>query len=177
MTDEADAAGNGDGTGEAGSEAGEAGEPTPWTDRIVGARMAVDSEFAPQVDASGFSRQEWGLVMTAVEFDIQQADSPDAELVAVTETIRDVMPELERAREAQAAMAAGRDPSAESGGGLLDTVKGALGLNDDNGDEFDEARIREAADLADSYAVELQAYLEENDRWEEIRAAYRDQQG
>jgi hypothetical protein len=176
MTDEADATGGGDGAGEPGSEAGGAGEPTPWTDRIVGARMAVDSEFAPQVDASQFSRQEWGLVMTAVEFDIRQADSPDAELVADTETIRDVMPELERAREAQAAMAAGREPPSEGGGGFLDTVKGALGLDEDNGQEFDEARIRDAEDLADSYAVELQSYLEENGRWEEIRAAYREQQ-
>ncbi|WP_254823047.1 DUF5799 family protein [Haloglomus halophilum] len=153
-------------------------DSTAWSDRIVGARMAVDSEFSSEVDRSVFSRQEWGLVMTAVEFDIESAgDEETAELVANTDSLREVLPELERAREAQAAMAAGRDPDSGGGSGILDSVKGALGLDgDDDVEEIDEDQLREAERLADAYATELQAYLESNGRWEEIRTAYVEQQ-
>ncbi|PSP97328.1 hypothetical protein BRC89_11540 [Halobacteriales archaeon QS_4_70_19] len=148
---------------------------TPWSDRIVGARMAVDSEFSDEVDRSVFSRQEWGLVMTAVEFDIENAaDDGAAELVANTDKLRDVLPELERAREAQAAMAAGRKPD-DGGGGLLDNVKDALGFGGNSAEEIDEEQLREARRLADAYAQELQAYLESNGRWAELRAAYVEQ--
>jgi hypothetical protein len=151
-------------------------DSTPWHDRIVGARMAVDSEFADQVDRSVFSRQEWGLVMTAVEFDIQDAtDEADAELVAKTEDLREVLPELERAREAQAAMAAGQQPDS-GGGGFVENVKEALGFGGNDADEVDEDQLREAKRLADAYAGELQSYLETNGRWTEIRTAYLDQQ-
>ncbi|MFB6255890.1 MAG: DUF5799 family protein, partial [Haloplanus sp.] len=57
-----------------------------WTDRIVGDRMAVDREFSDRVRASEFSNQEWGLVMTAVDFEIEHAEDPDrARIVADTE--------------------------------------------------------------------------------------------
>jgi hypothetical protein len=153
-------------------------DSTPWSDRIVGARMAVDSEFSGEVDRSVFSRQEWGLVMTAVEFDIENAgDEAGAELVANTDSLREVLPELERAREAQAAMAAGREPDSGGGSGILDSVKGALGLDgDEDVEEIDEDQLREAERLADAYATELQAYLESNGRWGDIRAAYVEQQ-
>jgi hypothetical protein len=148
-----------------------------WSDRIVGARMAVDSEFASEVDRSVFSRQEWGLVMTAVEFDIEKAgDAEAAELVADTGSLRDVIPELERAREAQAAMATGRQPDSGGGGGLVDNIKNALGFGGNDADDVDEEQLREARRLADAYAVELQEYLEANDRWAEIREAYLDGQ-
>lgn len=147
-------------------------DSTPWSDRIVGARMAVDSEFSDEVDQSVFSRQEWGLVMTAVEFDIENADDDAAaELVANTDSLRDVLPELERAREAQAAMGAGRKPD-DSGGGLVDNLKDALGFGGTDAEEIDEDQLREAERLADAYAVELQDHLEANGRWEDIRAAY-----
>jgi hypothetical protein len=153
-------------------------DSTPWSDRIVGARMAVDSEFSSEVDRSVFSRQEWGMVMTAVEFDIENAgDEAAAELVANTDSLRDVLPELERAREAQAAMAAGQEPDSGGGNGILDSVKGALGFDsNDDVDEIDEDQLREAERLADAYATELQSYLESNGRWAEIRRAYVAQQ-
>jgi hypothetical protein len=142
-------------------------EERAWSDRIVGARMAVDSEF---------SRQEWGLVMTAVDFDIENADDEAAaELVANTDQLEDVLPELERAREAQAAMAAGREPDS-GGGGVLDDIKNALGFGGNDAEEIDEDQLREAERLADAYAVELQEYLESNGRWAEIRRVYVEQQ-
>jgi len=50
-----------------------------WQDLIVGDRMAVDQEFAQQVTDSQFSRQEWGLIMTAVEFTIRTETEMDDE--------------------------------------------------------------------------------------------------
>ena len=41
-----------------------------WTDSITGARMQVDKQFQQQVRDSEFSNQQWGLIMTAVEFRI-----------------------------------------------------------------------------------------------------------
>jgi hypothetical protein len=153
---------------------GATADRTPWTDRIVGARMAVDGEFSGEIDRSTFSRQEWGLVMTAVEFDIEHADDAErAELVARTDHLEDVLPELERAREAQAAMAAGQEP--DSGGGFLDNLKDALGFGG-GGDDIDEEELREAKRLADAYAGQLQSHLEEQGRWAEIRTAYLEQQ-
>ncbi|MFB6205243.1 MAG: DUF5799 family protein [Haloglomus sp.] len=150
-------------------------DSTPWSDRIVGARMAVDSEFSDEVERSAFSRQEWGLVMTAVDFDIVNADDESAELVADTEHLEEVLPELERARETQAAMGAGRQPD-DGGGGFVDNLKNALGLGGSDAEEIDEEQLREARQLVDAYAAELQAHLEAEGRWEEIRTAYHEQQ-
>jgi hypothetical protein len=113
--------------------------------------------------------------MTAVEFDIENAaDAETAELVADTGSLRDVIPELERAREAQAAMASGQDPGSGSGGGLVDNIKNALGFGGDSAEGVDEEQLQEAKQLANAYAVELQEYLETNGRWVEIREAYLD---
>ncbi|MCH7661416.1 MAG: hypothetical protein IH933_12825, partial [Euryarchaeota archaeon] len=60
----------------------------PWMDRIVGDRMAVDREFTERVNGSRFSSQQWGLIMTATEFEIRNPEEPEqAELVANTEKL------------------------------------------------------------------------------------------
>lgn len=147
-----------------------ADEPPPmtdWQDRIVGARMAVDRSFADRVTEAGFSRQQWGLVMTAVEFEIEHADDPErAELVADASKLVHVMPEIESV-DRQAAAVAGAEPGGGSGGGLFGSIKGLLGLGGDDG--VDEELRRSAAALAEEYAAELQAHLESEGRWEEIR--------
>lgn len=147
---------------------------TDWQDRIVGARMAVDNEYSPTIDNSGFSRQEWGLVMTAVEFDIRHADDPDrAELYARTEHIRDIMPEVENVARMQS-VGMGQQSGRDDGGGLLDSIKSSLGLSGSgSSDEPDEARIREAEDLVDGYTTRLQTHLEENGSWEDVLEVYR----
>ena len=48
-----------------------------WQDLIVGDRMAVDQEFSRRVTESEFSSQQWGLVMTATEFRVEDADDPE----------------------------------------------------------------------------------------------------
>lgn len=103
-----------------------------WTDAIVGERMTVDNQFTDRVAASRFSSQEWGLIMTATEFEIENADdSENARIVADTSSLPAIMPELENVRSQVAAMGGapgGAGGSGGSGGGLVDSIKGALGL-------------------------------------------------
>jgi len=145
-----------------------------WTDQIVGERMAVDNEFSQQVVASEFSNQEWSLIMTAVEFEIEDADDPDrARIVADTSKLDAVMPELENIRKQMGgvpgAPGGGQDRSGGSDGGLFDGIKNALGLDGD-GESSDDERKEAAADLAQEYATALQEHLEEKGRWDEVRA-------
>ena len=144
-----------------------------WTDRIVGDRMAVDREFAGRIEASQFSRQEWGLVMTATEFEIQfPEDDERARLVADTEKLPAVIPELDRIRSQTGAMGAdgaggsgGR--SAGESGGVFGTIKRAFGLGGSGG--TDDETVRAADRLAQEYATELQRRLEDRGKWAEIR--------
>lgn len=147
-----------------------------WQDRIVGARMAVDNDYSPRINNSDFSRQEWGLIMTAVEFDIRDAaDDEKAELYADTSNLPEIMPEVENVAQMSSMGTAGTQQN-DSGGGFVDSVKSALGLGGGSGGNgMDEDRISEAEELAQGYATELQRYLEQNDSWDEVRAAYIDE--
>ncbi|GAA0656110.1 DUF5799 family protein [Salarchaeum japonicum] len=140
-----------------------------WQDRIVGERMRVDDEFRNRVEASSFSNQQWGLVMTAVEFDIENPGDPErARLVADTSNLTHVMDELDNVESGMAAMAGGQQ--SDDDGGILGSVKRALGLGGSD-DSPDEERESEAAALAQEYADALQEKLEENGRWDEVREA------
>ncbi|MFB6217816.1 MAG: DUF5799 family protein [Halobacteriaceae archaeon] len=140
-----------------------------WRDVIAGDRLAVDQEFDERVRAAGLSPQEWGLVMTAVEFEIEEPGDPEAaELVADTSKLGSVLPEMERVRDqvgggtdAAAAEAAGT--TGRGGGGILDAVRRALGLG---GDE----RRETAEQLAAEYAERLQDRLRDRGRWEDVCA-------
>ena len=135
---------------------------TDWTDRIAGARMTVDKQFTDRVDASSFTNQQWGLVMTAVEFDIEGPDDPEtATIVADTSKLPSIMPELDKVGQG-GPMAGGAGGGGGGGGGLLDGVKSALGLS---GDDGEDDRTDEARQLAQAYADELQAELESTGRW------------
>jgi hypothetical protein len=148
-----------------------------WSDRIVGDRMAVDREFTDRIEASQFSRQEWGLVMTATEFEIEKPeDEQRAQLVANTEKLSAVIPELDRISSRAGAMGAGGEgaggtggePSTGGGSGLVGSIKSALGLGSGSG--ADEETIEAADRLAQEYASELQRRLEDRGKWAEIRA-------
>jgi hypothetical protein len=148
-----------------------------WTDRIVGDRMAVDQQFNDRVTSSQFSRQ-WGLIMTAVDFEIENADDEsEARLVADTSELGQVMPEIDD-MEPQGPMAGmGGGPGGESGknggGGLLGGIADKLlgGGGGETGGGVDQDQVRAAEQLVQEYASELQAHLEDNDRWAEVRAA------
>ena len=144
-----------------------------WTDAIVGERMTVDDRFNERVAASRFSSQEWGLIMTATELEIENSDDPEAaRIVADTESLPAVMPELEAVRSQVAAMggAPGGD-GRKSGGGVIDSILGALGIG--GGDDGPSAEEVEAAErLAQEYADELQAHLEDVGKWDQVRIAY-----
>lgn len=149
-----------------------------WTDRIVGDRMAVDREFADRIIASQFSRQEWGLVMTATEFEIEHPEDDErARLVANTDKLPAVIPELDRIRSQTGAMGAGGEGEGggggrstsgrgSGGGGVFRSIKRAFGLGSGGTDD----ETAEAADrLAQEYATELQRRLVDRGKWAEIR--------
>jgi hypothetical protein len=140
-----------------------------WTDRIVGDRMTVDREFNDRVMASEFESQEWSLIMTATEFEIENAGDPEtARIVANTEKLEGMMPHIQEAGERQRSMAGGGGDG--GGGGVFDTVKSALGLG--NGREDHDAKLAAAERLVQEYADELQSHLESNGKWEQVRRSY-----
>jgi hypothetical protein len=149
-----------------------------WTDAIVGDRMTVDNQFNERVAASRFSSQEWGLIMTATDLEIEDADDPEnARVVADTSNLPAIMPELENLRSQMAGMggAPGGGESGGSGGGVVDSIKGALGLGGGGGGGGGSDEELEAAErLVQEYADELQAHLEENGKWEQVRLAYQE---
>ncbi|WP_136589138.1 DUF5799 family protein [Salinigranum halophilum] len=142
-----------------------------WTDRIVGDRMTVDREFNDRVMASEFASQEWSLIMTATEFEIENADDPErARIVANTDKLEGMMPHIEEAGKRQQSMAGGGGRDDGGGDSIIDTVKGALGLG--NGREDHDAKLAAAEKLVQEYADELQSHLESRGKWEQVRRSY-----
>jgi len=137
-----------------------------WRDQLAGARMRVDQQFNDRILNSQFSNQEWGLIMTAVEFDIEKPEDPEtAQLVARTENIPQILPELENLPQGMGGAPGGGNSG--SGGGLFSGLFGALGLG--GGEEgVDQEKLDAATNLVEEYTTELQAYLEEEGRWEMI---------
>jgi len=146
-----------------------------WTDAIVGDRMTVDQEFAGRVASSQFSTQEWGLIMTATELDIEHADDPDrARIVADTSKVEGIMPELESLDQGMPMGGGGGGGGRSNGsgvGGLVGSLKTALGLADDG---VDDGRLAAAERLTREYAAELQSHLESRGKWEQVRLAYQE---
>jgi len=138
-----------------------------WTDRLAGARMQVDQQFNNRVRNSQFSNQQWGLIMTAVEFEIDNPGEPDrAELRANTEKIDQILPELDKVAQGMGAGPPGGEQ--ESSGGLLGSLGNLIpGLSDDS-DGIDEDRKEAAVALTAEYASELQQFLEKQGRWADI---------
>ncbi|MFB6159609.1 MAG: DUF5799 family protein [Haloferacaceae archaeon] len=137
-----------------------------WTDSIAGDRMTVDQEFADRVEQSGFTSQEWGLIMTATELEIENADDADrARIVANTDQLADIMPEVDNVRSQ---VPGAGEP--ERSGGIVDSIKGAFGLGDGGSNE----RLEEAERLTQEYADELQSHLESKGKWKLARTMYRE---
>jgi hypothetical protein len=136
-----------------------------WTNHLAGARMAVDQQFEDRVLASDFSNQQWGLIMSAVEFRIERAAEPEvASLVVETEQVEAIVPELNKIQSQM-----GGAPGADQQGGsdsAMDRLKGWLGMDQQN--EADQ--LAEATDLVEAYGEHLERYLKDQDRWEDICA-------
>ena len=144
-----------------------------WQDLVVGARMSVDQQFADRVRASGLSRPQWGLVMTAVEFEFEDADDPDAaRIVADTSSLEHVLPEMDSVDQQMGGMGAGGGSSGGSrGSGVVGGIKDALGIGGGDDGGGDEELAAESRELAQAYADELQAFLEDEGRFEDVRRA------
>lgn len=135
-----------------------------WRDAIVGDRMRVDQEFIERVHQSGFSNQEWSLIMTAVELEVEGTDE-QATLVADTSHVPDIIPELDRISQQLGPHGGGSDRGRGGGGGFVNSLKASLGLG---GSGADEETVREAEQLASAYAAELESHLRENGKWERV---------
>lgn len=145
-----------------------------WTDSIVGDRMAVDREFNDRVRASEFTSQEWGLIMTATEFEIEHSDDPErARIIADTEKLPQIMPELDNIRSQTASMGGAEGDGGRGGGsgGLLGSIKRTFGFG---GDGVDQQRLEAAERLTQEYADSLQQHLESKGKWDQVRIAYRE---
>jgi|AntDeeMetagen285_2_1112576.scaffolds.fasta_scaffold17029_1 hypothetical protein len=143
-----------------------------WSDRIAGDRIAVDQEFTSTVENSQFSRQQWGLIMTAVEFEVDGSADGEDQLVANTDNLPHIMPELDNVGGGMGGMGAMGDESSDGsggGGGVFGSVKRALGMSDDG--DTDQERIDAAERLTQRYADELQQRLEDRNKWDDIRAS------
>lgn len=134
-----------------------------WTALIAAERMELDAEFADRVAASTLSSQQWDLVMTAVEFEIETPETPaEATLVANTDRVPAVAEEFDRVERAKP----GGSPGGGRGdGGILSRVLGALG---GGGGDGEDDRLEAAETLAAQYADRLEEKLREGGRWETI---------
>lgn len=146
-----------------------------WTDQLAGARMQVDKQFRDRVLESNFSNQEWGLVMTAVDWEVNDAADPEAaELVADTSRLPDIVPELERISQQMGSVGAGGGGRGRGQSrGLLGRLRGFVSSLTGGGGGS-EARLREAETLVEDYADALQEHLEKQGRWGDIRSAAAD---
>lgn len=135
---------------------------TDWRDQLAGHRMQVDQEFADRIRDSKLTSQEWSLVMTAVEFDVE-GQGEEARLVSDTSKIDAVVAEFDALEQPGPGAAGG----GANKGGLWDSITDALGL----GSEEDAAKREEAIELANEYTTELQRHLEAQGRWESVHRA------
>jgi len=145
-----------------------------WTDQLAGARMQVDQQFQETLEASEFSNQEWGLVMTAVDWEMESPETPEeASLVADTSKLPDVIPELQNIQQGMGGSPMASDNSSSSGGvlGRLGEFLPGLGGGSAESGEADETKVNDAEALVRNYTEVLQAHLKEQDRWEDICAA------
>lgn len=149
-----------------------------WTDAIIGERMAVDGQFSDRVAASEFTNAEWELIMTATDLDMEHPDDPDAaRIVADTDDVETIIPELDAIRAQTAAMAGqpGGGSRDSTGGGVVESIMSALGFGTESADdEVDQAKLAAAEKLTQEYAEALQTHLEATDSFEQARAAYLD---
>jgi len=136
-----------------------------WYERVASERMAVDASFNARLSESPLTNQQWGLVMTALTFDIENPDDPErARIVPDTDAVEDVLPAVREAGGQLGAGGAGGGASNRGESiGLLGRLKSALGVGDGT-DGLEDAIER----LAAEYAQRLQERLEKEGRWTEV---------
>ena len=121
-----------------------------WRDQLAGARMQVDQQFQDRLEQSQFTNQEWGLIMTAVEFEIDQPGEADrAELVANTSQLDQIVPELDRIQQEMGG-AMGQSGSGGGAGGIIGQFKEFLGgLSGGSSGQNDEEQMAAATALVE----------------------------
>lgn len=135
-----------------------------WRDLIVGDRMQVDQQFADRVRQSGFSNQEWSLIMTAVTFEVE-GSAGSATLVADTSRVPDIVPEMEKLNRQMGQFGGGTERTG-GGGGFVSSLLSSLGLS--NGGSADRETVQKAERLVGEYADALEAHLRDNGKWDRV---------
>jgi hypothetical protein len=142
-----------------------------WTDQLAGARMQVDQQYQETLDASDFSNQEWGLVMTAVDWEIENPEDPEnATLIADKSKLPDIVPELRNIQQEMGGSSTPVDEGPDTRG-FLGRIKQYIHHLQAGTDGSSEKKIADAKELVEGYTRALQEYLEERGRWEDICAA------
>jgi hypothetical protein len=127
-----------------------------WYSRAAHERVQVDSSFNSRLRDKPVTAHQWGLLMTAIEFDIVNPEEPErARIVPDVSKVDSVLDQVKEAEDAPNA------PAPDSPG-IVERVKRALGIS-----ESEDPYKRAARSLASQYATELQAELEKQGRWEE----------
>jgi len=127
-----------------------------WYSRAAHERVQVDQTFNARLRDKPVTAHQWGLLMTAIEFDIVNPEEPErARIVPDVSKVDSVLEQVKEAEDASNA------PAPDSPG-VVERVKRTLGLSDP-----EDPYKRAARSLASQYATELQEELEEQGRWEE----------
>jgi hypothetical protein len=151
-----------------------------WTDKLARARIQVDKEFYESIERSQFTEQEWGLIMRATEWRVANPESPEhAKLVAETDKVAEILPQLSRIRQDVQTAAAGPEAARQrtlaegfSGwiNGFVEMLSRAVTSNSR------DSRVEDAEALAAEYAERVQDYLERRGKWNEVRKAAAEEQ-
>ncbi|MFB6311567.1 MAG: DUF5799 family protein [Salinirussus sp.] len=149
-----------------------------WTDKLARARITVDKEFYEDIERSQFTEQEWGLIMTAVEWRVHNASDPQtARLVADTSKVKDILPQLREIRTRVEEAQRGVQRPRTLADGFTGWINGFVEmLGNVLSDEARDARLDDAEQLANKYALRVQEHLEDKGRWEEVRLAAAEEQ-
>ena len=151
-----------------------------WTDKMARARIQVDKEFYESIERSQFTEQEWGLIMRATDWRVANAEDPEhARLVAETDRVAEILPQLSRIRQDVQTAAAGPEAArqrtlAEGFSGWINGFVEMLSRAVTGGSR--DSRVDDAQDLADQYAERVQAYLERRGKWDDVRRAAAEEQ-
>lgn len=135
--------------------------PVP-NELLIGHRMNADKVFASRVAESRFSRAEWDLIMSIVEFEIDDPSDPEtAKLLPVTDDLDDALAATDEIPTVNASdpYSAG-SPQSES---FLDRLTNWIGRF-----SLDDERREKATVLVNEYAATLQGQLRQRDVWDEL---------
>lgn len=133
-----------------------------WKNLIMDDRMTIDQEFAPRIQASPLSQQQWELILVAAEFKVEHPENPEeASIVADTSGFPQITPHLDQLPDWT-----GQGETTSGVRGFLDTIRGLVDFRRE--EDIKEETLREGESLAQDYADALESHLRERGKWEKV---------